>query len=414
MVRTAVALLLLLATTAQADSLLAGGNIKLRLTAQNQPSDSVQGEFLDDPTFDQAAAARLNFSAQGAGWAVAADYQLAGLFGDSLQLDKSLLDLGVIPGRVPDDDHRLMDLTYVFSDGNDHASLHRLDRLYGELRRDKWVARTGRQAVSWGNGLIYTPMDFLNPFDPAAVDTEYKTGDDMAYGQYLRSNGDDIQALWVVRRDDDKNLDSRVNSTALKYHGFAGVAEYDLLIAEHYDDTVLGVGGLIPWGGAILRADLTVTDTSDDTIWSGVASWSWSWVGLGKNMSGAVEYFYNGFGQGGEQYSPEDLRDNPDLVRRLARGELYTLGKHYLASSVLVELTPLLHITPNVFLNLADGSVLSQLVASYDLAQNWEVLASLNVPIGSSDTEYGGFDSGIDDLEFKSGPAVFAQLAWYF
>jgi hypothetical protein len=57
---------------------------------------------------------------------------------------------------------------------------------------------------------------------------------------------------------------------------------------------------------------------------------------------------------------------------------------------------------------------LSQLVASYDLAQNWEVLASLNVPIGSSDTEYGGFEAGIDDLEFKNGPAVFAQLAWYF
>jgi hypothetical protein len=412
--RTIYGLLLVLACGARADSPFQGGHLKLRLTAQDQPGDSVQGELLDDPTLDQAAAGRLKFLTSGNGWAAAADYQLIGLSGDSLQLDLDLLGLGAGPGQIMNDDRRLMDLTWVLSDNDDRATLHRLDRLYAELRREKWVARGGRQAVSWGNGLIYTPMDFLNPFDPAAVDTEYKSGDDMAYGQYLRGNGDDVQAVWVVRRDGDKNLDSAVNSIALKYHGFAGEAEYDLLLAEHYDDTILGIGGSVPWGGAILRADLTLTDTPGDTVWSGVASWSWSWLGLGRNMSGVLEYYYNGFGQGGEKYSPEELRDNPDLVKRLARGELFTLGKHYLAGSVLVEVTPLLHITPNIFLNLADGSLVSQLVASWDLAQNWQALGSLNVPVGSSDTEYGGFDSGVEDLKFHNGASVFAQVAWYF
>ena len=82
--------------------------------------------------------------------------------------------------------------------------------------------------------------------------------------------------------------------------------------------------------------------------------------------------------------------------------------------SVLVEVTPLLHISPNMFLNMADGSLLAQLVASYDVAQDWQLLGSLNVPLGSSDTEFGGFDSGIENLEFRAGPAIFAQLAWYF
>jgi len=37
--------------------------------------------------------------------------------------------------------------------------------------------------LSWGNGLVFSPMDIVNPFDPTAVDTEYKAGDDMLYGQ---------------------------------------------------------------------------------------------------------------------------------------------------------------------------------------------------------------------------------------
>jgi hypothetical protein len=402
------------ALPAAGQSLLAGGHTKLRLTAADYPDDSVMEAFADDPSYDQGAGLRLKFSSQGSGWAAAADYQVIGVFGDSLDLDRELAGSAFFPTQVLNDDHRLMDLTYAFSDNSDRVVLHRLDRLYGEIRRDKWITRLGRQAVSWGNGLIYTPMDFLNPFDPAAVDTEYKTGDDMAYGQYLRDNGDDWQAVWVVRRDDEKNLDRQVNSSALKYHGFAGEAEYDLLIAEHYDDTIVGLGGSIPWGGAVLRADLTFTDTSDESTWSGVASWSWSWIGFDKNMSGVLEYFYNGFGQGGEKYSPVELRSNPDLVQRLARGELFTLGRHYLGGSVLVEVTPLLHISPNMFVNLADGSLLAQLVASYDVAQDWQLLASLNVPVGSSDTEYGGFDSGINNLEFHAGPSLFAQLAWYF
>ncbi len=403
-----------LAQAASAQPLLVGGHSKLRLLAADYPDDSVMEAFADDPSYDQGAGLRLKFATQGGGWAAAADYRLIGVFGDSLKLERALAGADFFPARVLNDDHRLMDVTYAVSDDNDRVVLHRLDRLYGELRRDKWIARLGRQAVSWGNGLIYTPMDFLNPFDPAAVDTEYKTGDDMAYGQYLRDNGDDWQAVWVVRRDDNKNLARRVNSSALKYHGFAGEAEYDLLIAEHFDDTIVGIGGSIPWGGAVLRADLSFTDTPAATIWSGVASWSWSWIGFGKNMSGVLEYFYNGFGQGGEKYSPVHLRNNPDLVQRLARGELFTLGKHYLGGSVLVEVTPLLHISPNMFLNMADGSLLAQLVASYDLAQDWQLLGSLNVPLGSSDTEFGGFDSGIDTLEFRAGPSIFTQLAWYF
>ena len=45
-------------------------------------------------------------------------------------------------------------------------------------------------------------------------------------------------------------------------------------------------------------------------------------------------------------------------IRRLERGELYTLGKHYAGASATIELTPLFLLTPSLFVNLGDPSAL--------------------------------------------------------
>ena len=33
--------------------------------------------------------------------------------------------------------------------------------------------------MSWGNGLVFQPMDLFNPFTPTAVDRDYKPGNDL-------------------------------------------------------------------------------------------------------------------------------------------------------------------------------------------------------------------------------------------
>ena len=226
--------------------------------------------------------------------------------------------------------------------------------------------RFGRQAVSWGNGMVFTPMDVFNPFDPAAVDTEYKSGDDMVYGQYLFDDGSDLQAVAVVRRNPvSGDVERKQASLAVKYHGFLGLNEYDLLAASHYDDLLLGLGGNLSIGGAVLRGDLTWTRTDLENVMSGVVSVSYSWTWGGTNVSGLLEYFRSGFGQAGGAYAPPDLLANPDLLRRLERGELYTLARNYLAASATLELTPLVLLTPTFLINLDDPSALGQIVMRY-------------------------------------------------
>ena len=394
--------------------LFKGGHAKYLFLVNTFPDDSLFRDVIDTPSVDQFGDLRLNFGWQKDRVGLVADYQFIAGKGDGFVLASSLPGNLLIPRRVPSDQFRLMDLTHVISESSDSIVEHRLDRLYIDVTTTSAVARIGRQAISWGNGLIYTPMDFFNPFDPSAVDKEYKTGDDMLYGQYLRQNGDDAQAVWVFRRDLAGEVTSDVDSIAAKYHGFAAESEYDLLLAEHFDDTIAGIGGITNIGGAIWRGDITLTDTETDEIFSLVTSLSYSWIGWGKNISGIIEYFYNGFGIADGNYSQAALAENPDLVERIARGELFTLGRNYLAASAMIELTPLWLLTPNVFINASDGSMLMQLVSSYDFRQDWRFLAALGLPAGPAGTEYGGIDSGVPGKTLSTDISLFAQLAWYF
>ena len=394
--------------------LFKGGHAKYFFLLNRFPEDSVFRDLVDNPSVDHFGDLRLKFGGRKDSVRLAADYQLLAGKGDGFLLASSLPGNVLIPQRIPTDRFRLMDLTHVISEDSDSVVVHRLDRLYIDITTTNAVGRIGRQAVSWGNGLIYTPMDFFNPFDPAAVDKEYKTGDDMVYGQYLRQNGDDLQAVWVLRRDANGEVSNDVDSVAAKYHGFAGEREFDLLIANHFDDSIYGVGGISNVGGAVWRGDITLTDTQSDHVVSLVTSLSYSWMGWGRNISGILEYFYNGFGIDDGDYSPAALANNPDLVERIVRGELFTLGRHYTVASAMIEVTPLWLLTPNFFINLSDGSMLAQLVSSYDLKQDWQLLAALGVPVGPPGTEFGGIESSVPGKTFSTGLNLFVQLAWYF
>ena len=410
-----------LITSAAADSdWFKGGHAKYRLLLNTFPDDSLFLDYVDTPMVDHNGDLRLKFGWRKDNVSLVTDYQLIAQHGDSFTLANSLPGSVLVTRPVPNDKLRLFDLTHVISEDNNSALSHRLDRLYVEYATSNAVGRFGRQAISWGNGLVYTPMDFINPFDPSAIDKEYKTGDDMLYGQYLQQSGNDLQAVWVFRRNINGEVTNDVDTIAAKYHGFAGNREYDLLLAQHYDDNIIGFGGITDIGGAIWRGDITLTRTNTnspaqtDNVASLVTSLSYSWVGWEHNFSGVVEYFYNGFGQTNGDYSPAALASNPGLVERVLRGELFTLGRSYLVASVMVEMTPLWLLTPNVFINMNDHSFLAQLVTSYDLKQDWQLLAAIGIPVGAAGTEYGGIDSEVAGKQLSTEFNLFAQLAWYF
>ena len=393
-----------------------GGRVSPQIAVATYPENSAFQDIFGSSSVDSAFDARVVFGVQRNRWSFDVDYQLVGIYADRLEFTRELpIELRILFPHLPTDRTRLFDLTHVFTDSGKTAVYQRLDRLAVRYASDRVVMRFGRQAITWGNGLIYNVMDIFNPFDPAAVDKEYKTGDDMLYGQYLQSNGNDVQGVMVFRRDPfTGDVEADQGSLAFKYHHMASISEYDALVAQHYGDTLIGAGANYSIGGAVWRGDLVVTFADDDTVPSLVTSISQSWIWGGKNVSGVAEYFYNGFGQSDGCYSFDCLADNPDLLERIARGELFTLGRHYIALSAMIEITPLFLLTPNVFVNVADPSALVQVVFQNDLRENLLLWSAINFPVGADGTEFGGAASGIPGIYLSSGPSASVQLVWYW
>jgi hypothetical protein len=397
-----------------------GGDIRSRVSLQTFPDNSIIEQFTGPSATDLSSILRLKFAAGKGPWDFQAAGQLFYLYGETTEYSRELAaqapELAALFGRLPNDDRRWWDLTHTIKDTGKTAIIDRFDRLSVGYTSDKVALRFGRQALSWGNGLFFVPMDIVNPFDPAAVDTEYKAGDDMLYGQYLQNNGNDIQATYVVRRNPlTGNVESDQSTMAAKYHGFWGASEYDVLFARQYGEGLLGVGGGRDVGGAVWRADLVLSDTeTEGVVTQFVLNTSYSWVWRGKNLSGSLEYYFNGFGQSGGCYSPACLAQNPELLARISRGQLFTLGRNYLAGSLLVEVTPLFTVTPNVFWNLGDSSALLQLVTQNSLGDNLLLLGAIGIPVGASGTEYGGIETGLPNTYYSSNLSAFLQLNWYF
>ena len=390
-----------------------GGHIKGRLLGQSFPDNSAFNQLVGSSALDIESDLRLNLEASKGRWSFDAAYQLFAGYGDRINL------AGLLPGalsnRLPNDDRRFFNLTDAIDDDGKFVALHRLDRLWVGYANDKAVVRVGRQALSWGNGLIFSPMDIVNPFDPTQVDTEYKAGDDMLYGQYLRDNGHDIQFSYVARRDIvSGDPDSDESTAAVKYHGIAGDAEYDLLVATSYGETTLAVGGNRSIGGAVWRGDLVVTDALSGSKVQLVTNLSYSWVWGGKNVSGVVEYYFDEYGQKDGHYDSQSLAQNPELLQRFARGQSFTIGRHYVAGGLMIEMTPLWIVAPNLFANIEDGSALLQIVTRNNLSEDMEFIGAVNIPIGPDGSEYGGIALDMPGVFLSTDASLFAQLAWYF
>jgi hypothetical protein len=392
------------------------GHSKSRVLADVYPANSAFEPMAGKSAGSLAEELRINLSSNWGKWTFDTAWQLYGAWGDRIELLRGVSGLS-LPGLdyLQADDRRLLNLTSTITDDDNRVAFHRLDRLTATWSSDKFVVRIGRQAITWGNGLVFSPMDIVNPFDPTAVDTEYKPGDDMIYGQYLRDNGDDIEFAQVYRQDPvSGDTNTAAMTTAVKYHGFAGQGEYDVLVSKHHDETTIGIGGNRSVGGAVVHGDIVWTDGEGGSKLQLVTNVSYSWVWGARNVNGMLEYYYNGFGQPSEHYGLAGLAQNRALIDRLQRGETFTLGRKYLAGGLTIEMSPLWMLTPNLFANLDDGSALFRLVTRNSLGDDAEFLGAVSVPIGSAGSEFGGLKSGLPGVYLATSLSLFAQFSFYF
>jgi len=353
-----------------------GGHIKFLESYSSFRDSDFRSQDGKSKSWLESLEARLKVEKQAAPWEFS-------LHGESLSVwEESLLSqqgLGI--GGDLDDDERFFDLARVVSDGANQYSVLRLDRAYVGYAHDALAVRLGRQALTWGNGLFFQVLDLFNPFSPVAIDKDYKTGNDMAYAAWNFEQAGQIEFLYVPHNYSEK-------SVALKYKGQLKEFEYDLLVAEHYDETVVGAGLSRNILDGVFRIDGSYTNLKGaENSWSYLANYDRTFTLLGKNLHAMLEFFHNGIGQS----EPYDLTDQA-LTERLARGELFAIAKNYLAFGVQLELSGLSNLYLTHIYNVEDKSAYAQARYVWNIFENVYLHAGANLPYAAMNSEFGGVE----------------------
>ena len=115
-----------------------------------------------------------------------------------------------------------------------------VERLYVDLKKEKWQARIGRQRINWGMATLWNPNDIYNAYNFLDIDYEERPGSDAISLQYKLSDFSHIEFVY-------SSSGKQKQIAAARY--FLNRWNYDLqFISGIYHGTAtLGMG----WAGSI-------------------------------------------------------------------------------------------------------------------------------------------------------------------
>jgi hypothetical protein len=411
--RIVILLLVLLATTS-ARAVGFGGRFKLEANYYDVGADTPEAAVGYQTSSDLAAQLRLELNQDLGPWGIEAAWVLEARHGSAVKREAAVA--AAFPASsISAGENNYWDLDDELVDSNSTQSGQRLDRLSLAYTQPDYVVRVGRQALTWGAGLVFHPMDLVNPFEPVANDTTYKRGADMAYGQWLLPDGSDIQLALVPHKPRGATEpDADKGTYALYANLFGASLQWILLLARDRADTVLGIGASGSLGGAVWNLELIPTRLQNGTIkTSALVNITRSGTLLNRNINSFAEYYHNGFGEPDSGYSVTQL--SPDLLARLQRGQQFVTSRDYLAVGTTWEVTPLLQLIPTLIFNLQDQSALFDTQINWSLSDNTALKAGLRFPFGDRGTEFGGLELAPGaQLYLARSTQVFVRLEAYF
>lgn len=296
----------------------------------------------------------------------------------------------------------LLDLTWQPDTGDRMQLRGRTDRLSASFDTDGLRVVAGRQPVSFGTGLVFTPMDVVNPFFAATIDTEYKPGVDALRADAFFGTAGRLTAVaaWAgppVLAPDRAAVGWGDVVIAGSGQATIGVTDVIGLVGGVRGDWVGGVGLVTSIGPIGVHGDATLTHPApgggdpDPFVRAVVgadgrptAKTTISGEAYVQTLGAADPSGYLAFARG----------------ERFARGELWTMGRAYAALSVAQEFTALVAGSVSVIGNLADPSAL--------VAPGLSVSAADDVAVGLGG--YVSLGARPDEVPLVLDPATFQVL----
>ena len=299
---------------------------------------------------------------------------------------------------------------WTLTEGTQHSLITLIDRAQLTYKNNSFRASLGRFPNSWGRGLVFHPLDVFNAFAPTLVDREFKRGNDSLLIEYAFNSGSEFQVLTTVRKQ-LLEVHQPSHTCALKYFVPIGNAELELVSARHYGDEIIGMSTAIPAAMLVLRTDVVHTCLHGaECFVSGVMNIDYTFSLLRSPIYIFGEYFYNGIGV--RDLSPGYSALSEALTRRLARGDLFSLGKNLLAIGASMSWHPLWNQTVTILTNTDDKSSLLQTYVSFAPTDHANLNFGVRLPFGDPYEEFGDVIDN-DESVVGSVAGVFAEFIYF-
>jgi len=234
----------------------------------------------------------------------------------------------------------------------------RTDRLNlsGDVGPLTWTV--GRQPITLGHGLGFTPMDLVNPFFPTTVDQEYKPGVDAVVADFFFGTSTKASLITAYTNDqvlpdaEDWVVDGMVYAVYAQ-HTF-GRHDLGIMLGEIRGDEVLGLT-LATYAGPVgIHSDVTYTLPADpdeeDPFVRGVVGAMWTAT---DDVIITSEIYHQTLG-----VTEPDAYLTQREGERYRRGELWLVGTTYGSASLSYQVTPLIQGSASLIGNLMDASAL--------------------------------------------------------
>lgn len=274
--------------------------------------------------------------------------------------------IGVDVTPAPD---RSLDLRTILVETRTTTLDHDVDRAVLRLWLEHADLAFGRQAIAWGNAVLFTATDLWAPFAPFELDDAQKRGIDAARAQVPLSPTTELE-LVVADRGAARDL-----AAGAKLHRYGAALDGWVGVARLWEQVHLAAGLRGETGAWTLRGEGTLpvrfteatgarspeTGLRPPRATVGAERFSSEWVLI-------LEAHWNG--EGAPQAADYLARSGePDI----ARGETFWLGRAYVGGTVLWLPVPDWTVSTGAFVNALDPSSLLTAQVQHDLAESVEV-----------------------------------------
>lgn len=250
---------------------------------------------------------------------------------------------------------------------------HRMHRGFVSLDMTVIDATLGRQRIAWGSGRMWNPTDLFNPYNPAQLERDERTGVDAVLVEKSFSALSRLSVAYAPQRNAPA-------SRAVRYRSNFADTDIAVMAGEFRDSDIAGFefAGRIGDAGVYGEAAYTRPETGD-AFTRGVLGAEYAFE---NSLTLGAEYYWNGEGTA--------QRSRYDLVRLFA-GEIQSVAKHYTGMHLKYDVTPLLRSENHLIVNHDDASRFFAPGLVYSLANNWDAAAGVQLFSGEADSEYGRF-----------------------